>query len=54
MKTFEIQTFLHYTCAITPKRVISREAHPRGLAHEKHSSEETPQRWRATSDAVPI
>ena len=33
-------------------RVMSGEAHLRGLAPGQHSFEETPQRWRAGDDAV--
>ena len=43
---------LHYTRAITPKRVTSSGAHLRDSASGQHSSEETSQRWRAIGDTA--
>ena len=45
---------LHYTRAITPKRVTSGGAHLRGLAPGLHSFEGLSERWRAVGDTVPI
>ena len=47
-KTFGIPC----TRGITPKCVMSGGAHVRGLAPGQHSSEETPQQWRAVGDIV--
>ena len=46
------QKNLLYTRDITPKRVTSGRAHPRGIASEQHSSEKTSLRYRAVGDTV--
>ena len=43
---------LHHFRHITQKRETSSGGHLRGLAPGQHSSEQTPQRWRAASDTV--
>ena len=48
----KIESNLHYTRAITWKRVTSGGDRPRGLAPEQYNFEETSQRWRAVGDTV--
>ena len=50
----QINSNLHYTRGISPKRVTSGKAHLSGLALGQHSSEETSQRWRAVGGFLPI
>ena len=48
----KVELNLHYTRAITWKRVTSGGAGPRGLAPKQYNFEETSQRWRAVGDTV--
>ena len=49
-----MESNLHYTRGIIPKRVTSGGAHLRGLAPGLHSSEKTRQQWRVVADTVPF
>ena len=49
-----LQSTLHYTRCIAPKRVTSAGIHLRGLAPGQHSYKETSQRWHAVGNTHPV